>query len=59
MSRSIGEQKEEIRELEERIEKQQRVIREALEVVRREIGKGWMGTGGDGNEKAVVQMEVE
>ncbi|KAF8423863.1 RNA polymerase II transcription mediator complex subunit 9-domain-containing protein [Tirmania nivea] len=40
MSRSIDEQKEQIRELEERIEKQRRVIREALEVVRREIGKG-------------------
>ncbi|KAF8444299.1 RNA polymerase II transcription mediator complex subunit 9-domain-containing protein [Terfezia claveryi] len=59
MSRSIGEQKEEIRELEERIEKQRRVIREALEVVRREIGKGWLGAGVDGNEQALVQMEVE
>jgi len=59
MSRSIDEQKEEIRELEERIEKQRRVIREALEVVRREIGKGGLGAGGNRNEQGAVKMEVE
>jgi len=53
MSRGIDEQKEEIRVLEERIEKQRRVIMEALVVVRREIGKAELSASGNGS------MEVE
>lgn len=58
ISRGLDEQKVEIRELEERIEKQKKVIREALEVVRREmmVAATRNGSGGDAG---VIKMELE